>query len=135
MCIRDRYSTVTSQLALDQAKESRERAKLGTRLSSLDGVPISWKDLFDIKGYPCEAGSELLAGRYADKNCEVYKFAEAQGLICLGKTHMSELAFSGLGLNPIREKHHHALTIRNVFLVDHRQVQLPLFPLAWLQLA
>jgi len=97
------YSTVTSQLALDQAKESRERAKLGRRLSSLDGVPVSWKDLFDIKGYPCEAGSELLVGRHADKNCEVYNFAESQGLICLGKTHMSELAFSGLGLNPIRE--------------------------------
>ena len=97
------YSTVTSQLALEQAKDARKRALSGRRLSSLDGVPISWKDLFDIKGYPCEAGSELLAGRLANQNCEVYDLAEAQGLICLGKTHMSELAFSGLGLNPIRE--------------------------------
>ena len=97
------YSTVTSQLALEQAKDARKRALSGRRLSSLDGVPISWKDLFDIKGYPCEAGSELLAGRLANQNCEVYNLAEAQGLICLGKTHMSELAFSGLGLNPVRE--------------------------------
>ena len=97
------YSTVTSQLALEQAKASKGRANSGRRLSSLDGVPISWKDLFDIKGYPCEAGSELLAGRLANQNCEVYNLAEAQGLICLGKTHMSELAFSGLGLNPVRE--------------------------------
>ena len=97
------YSTVTFQLALEQAKDSKIRAKLGRRLSSLDGVPISWKDLFDIKGYPCEAGSELLTGRLANKNAKVYKFAEAHGLICLGKTHMSELAFSGLGLNPVRE--------------------------------
>ena len=97
------YSTVTSQLALEQAKDAKKRAILGRRLSSLDGVPISWKDLFDIKGYPCEAGSELLAGRLANQNCEVYNLAEAQGLICLGKTHMSELAFSGLGLNPVRE--------------------------------
>ena len=97
------YNTVTSQLALEQAKDARKRALLGRRLSSLDGVPISWKDLFDIKGYPCEAGSELLAGRLANQNCEVYNLAEAQGLICLGKTHMSELAFSGLGLNPVRE--------------------------------
>ena len=81
----------------------RKRAISGRRLSALDGVPISWKDLFDIKGYPCEAGSELLAGRLANQNCEVYNLAEAQGLICLGKTHMSELAFSGLGLNPVRE--------------------------------
>ena len=97
------YSTVTSQLALEQAKDAKKRAILGRRLSALDGVPISWKDLFDIEGYPCEAGSELLAGRLANQNCEVYKLAEAQGLICLGKTHMSELAFSGLGLNPVRE--------------------------------
>ena len=97
------YNTVTSQLALEQAKDARKRALSGRRLSSLDGVPISWKDLFDIKGYPCEAGSELLAGRLANQNCEVYNLAEAQGLICLGKTHMSELAFSGLGLNPVRE--------------------------------
>jgi aspartyl-tRNA(Asn)/glutamyl-tRNA(Gln) amidotransferase subunit A len=97
------YSTVTSQLALEQAKDSKKRAISGRRLSSLDGVPISWKDLFDIEGYPCEAGSELLAGRLANQNCEVYNFAESQGLICLGKTHMSELAFSGLGLNPVRE--------------------------------
>ena len=97
------YSTVTSQLALEQAKDAKKRAISGRRLSSLDGVPISWKDLFDIKGYPCEAGSELLAGRLANQNCEVYDLAEAQGLICIGKTHMSELAFSGLGLNPVRE--------------------------------
>ena len=97
------YSTVTSQLALEQAKGSKTRAKLGRRLSSLDGVPISWKDLFDITGYPCEAGSDLLGGRLANKNAKVYNFAEAHGLICLGKTHMSELAFSGLGLNPVKE--------------------------------
>ena len=97
------YSTVTFKLALEQAKDSKKRADVGRRLSSLDGVPISWKDLFDISGYPCEAGSELLAGRLAIRNAKVYNFAEAHGLICLGKTHMSELAFSGLGLNPSRE--------------------------------
>ena len=97
------YSTVTYHLALEQAKASKKRSDIGRRLSSLDGVPISWKDLFDINGYPCEAGSELLAGRMANKNSTVYNIAEAHGLICLGKTHMSELAFSGLGLNPIRE--------------------------------
>ena len=97
------FTTVTSKLALDQAKDSKIRADLGRRLSSLDGVPISWKDLFDIKGFHCEAGSDLLAGRLANKNSKVYNFAEAHGLICLGKTHMSELAFSGLGLNPSKE--------------------------------
>ena len=97
------YSTITPDLAIEQAIDAKRRAKLGRRLSSLDGVPISWKDLYDIKGYPCEAGTGLLAGRIANKNSKVYKIAEAHGLICLGKTHMSELAFSGLGLNPVTE--------------------------------
>ena len=35
------YSTVTYQLALEQAKASKKRADIGRRLSSLDGVPIS----------------------------------------------------------------------------------------------
>ena len=97
------YSTITPELAKEQAIDAKRRAEVGRRLSSLDGVPISWKDLYDIKGYPCEAGTDLLAGRIANKNSKVYEFAEAHGLICLGKTHMSELAFSGLGLNPIKE--------------------------------
>jgi aspartyl-tRNA(Asn)/glutamyl-tRNA(Gln) amidotransferase subunit A len=67
----------------------------------LDGVPISWKDLFDSAGVATEAGSALLAGRVPDRDAEVLARATHQGLVCLGKTHMSELAFSGLGLNPV----------------------------------
>jgi aspartyl-tRNA(Asn)/glutamyl-tRNA(Gln) amidotransferase subunit A len=64
-------------------------------------VPISWKDLFDTAGVATEAGSKLLAGRIPDTDAEVQQNATHQGLICLGKTHMTELAFSGLGLNPV----------------------------------
>jgi aspartyl-tRNA(Asn)/glutamyl-tRNA(Gln) amidotransferase subunit A len=42
-----------------------------------------------------------LAGRTPARDAEVLSRATAQGLVCLGKTHMSELAFSGLGLNPV----------------------------------
>jgi aspartyl-tRNA(Asn)/glutamyl-tRNA(Gln) amidotransferase subunit A len=77
------------------------RAKMGLRRGLLDGVPISWKDLFDSAGVATEAGSALLAGRVPDRDAEVLARATHQGLVCLGKTHMSELAFSGLGLNPV----------------------------------
>ena len=60
------YSTITPELAKEQAIDAKRRANLGRRLSSLDGVPISWKDLYDIKGLPCEAGSGLLVGRIAN---------------------------------------------------------------------
>ena len=67
----------------------------------MDGVPISWKDLFDTAGVATEAGSALLKGRVPVRDAASLQTATLQGLVCLGKTHMSELAFSGLGLNPV----------------------------------
>lgn len=97
------YARTTHARALDEAKAATVRAIAGTRVGPLDGVPISWKDLFDTAGTGTEAGSAFLKDRVPDKDAEVLKNATHAGLICLGKTHMSELAFSGLGLNPITE--------------------------------
>jgi aspartyl-tRNA(Asn)/glutamyl-tRNA(Gln) amidotransferase subunit A len=77
------------------------RAKAGLRRGLLDGVPVSWKDLFDTAGIATEAGSALLKHRTPARDAAVLETATLQGLVCLGKTHMSELAFSGLGLNPV----------------------------------
>ncbi|KIN75273.1 Amidase [Sulfitobacter noctilucae] len=99
--LRDRiYARVTGDRALAEAAAAAERAASGHRLSPLDGVPISWKDLFDTAGIGTEAGSKLLEGRVPDRDAVVLANATAAGLVCLGKTHMSELAFSGLGYNP-----------------------------------
>lgn len=94
------YARLTEERALAEARAASERAKAGQRLSVLDGVPISWKDLFDTAGDGTEAGSKLLAGRVPGRDAAVVQNATAAGLVCLGKTHMSELAFSGLGHNP-----------------------------------
>ena len=94
------YTIVTHERALREATAAAERAKLRQRKSSLDGVPVSWKDLFDSVDVATEAGSLLLKDRVPDADCEVMRTATALGLVCLGKTHMSELAFSGLGHNP-----------------------------------
>ncbi|MCC1491413.1 amidase [Cognatishimia sp. F0-27] len=95
------YARVTADRALAEAEAAARRAKDGKRLSLLDGVPVSWKDLFDTAGVATEAGSALLEGRMPERDAPVLANATALGLVCLGKTHMSELAFSGLGLNPI----------------------------------
>ena len=101
---RDRiYARVTADRAMAEAQAATERAASGHRLSLLDGVPISWKDLFDTAGVATEAGSALLRDRVPDRDALVLRNATANGLVCLGKTHMSELAFSGLGLNPVTE--------------------------------
>ncbi|MGB0659585.1 MAG: amidase [Mangrovicoccus sp.] len=97
------YARTTDLRAFAEARAARSRAQSGHRLGLLDGVPLSWKDLFDSHGVATEAGSDLLAGRVPDRDARVMRVASAQGAVCLGKTHMSELAFSGLGVNPVKE--------------------------------
>lgn len=100
--LRDRiYARLTPDRALAEAAAAKTRAELGLRVHPLDGVPISWKDLYDTAGTVTEAGSALLAGRIPARDAEVLRTATQNGLVCLGKTHLSELAFSGLGLNPV----------------------------------
>ena len=95
------YARLTPERARAEALSARDRATSGTRRSALDGVPVSWKDLFDSAGVATEAGSALLKDRVPQEDAPVLAQGSASGLVCLGKTHMSELAFSGLGLNPV----------------------------------
>lgn len=95
------YARTTPARARGEAVAAAARAKAGMRRGVLDGVPISWKDNFDTAGTLTEAGSALLKNRMPTKDAQVLVNATLGGLVCLGKTHMSELAFSGLGLNPI----------------------------------
>lgn len=95
------YARATEARARGEAMGAASRAKAGMRKGPLDGVPVSWKDLFDTAGDVTEAGSALLRGRRPARDAAVLETATLGGLVCLGKTHMSELAFSGLGLNPV----------------------------------
>jgi aspartyl-tRNA(Asn)/glutamyl-tRNA(Gln) amidotransferase subunit A len=95
------YARTTPDRARAEADAAGERARAGVRRGPLDGVPVSWKDLFDSAGVETEAGSALLKGRVPARDAEVLARASRAGLVCLGKTHLSELAFSGLGVNPV----------------------------------
>jgi aspartyl-tRNA(Asn)/glutamyl-tRNA(Gln) amidotransferase subunit A len=97
----DIYARTTPGRARSEAEAARDRARNGLSNSPLDGVPISWKDLFDTAGVATESGSALLKGRVPEADAEVLANATHAGLVCLGKTHQTELAFSGLGLNPV----------------------------------
>lgn len=97
------YTVVTHDRAREEAKAASARAANGQRLGPLDGVPVSWKDLVDSAGIVTQAGTRLMDGRVPDADAEVLRNATAQGLVCLGKTHLSEIAFSGLGYNPMME--------------------------------
>ncbi len=70
-------------------------------LGSLLGLPISVKDLFDVAGEPTPAGSKVLKNAPpATKDAAVIKRLRAAGAILVGRTNMTEFAFSGLGINP-----------------------------------
>ncbi|MEM7214660.1 MAG: amidase family protein [Pseudomonadota bacterium] len=94
------FARLTGERARSEAEGAAARQKSDSLKSPLDGVPISWKDLFDTRNVATESGSKLLKGRVPEKDCVPLKFATDAGLVCVGKTHLSELAFSGLGINP-----------------------------------
>jgi len=95
------YARTTPERARVEAKAAHTRLAKGRPAGPLDGVPISWKDLYDVAGYGCEGGTRLLAGRMAEADASVVARGTAAGTVCLGKTHTTELAFFGLGPNPM----------------------------------
>ena len=77
----------------------RER-KAGSPRSRFAGIPVSIKDLFDIHGEITTAGSTLLRNAPpAQRDAPAVARLIAAGLVPIGRTNMTEFAFSGLGLN------------------------------------
>lgn len=88
-----------SALALARASDTLRAA--GIVRSAVEGLPISIKDLFDIEGETTMAGSVAREGEpAADANAEVVQRLVAAGAVIIGRTNMTEFAYSGLGINP-----------------------------------
>jgi aspartyl-tRNA(Asn)/glutamyl-tRNA(Gln) amidotransferase subunit A len=95
------FITVTAERARAEAKEAEARYRSSTPLSPLDGVPIAWKDIFDVAGTRTTAGSKLFADSAVKQaDMPVVANVKAAGMVTVGKLNMTELAYSGLGLNP-----------------------------------
>ncbi|WP_137130871.1 amidase [Rhizobium sp. FY34] len=89
------------QRALKLAEASDAVRAAGHCRSPLEGVPISVKDLFDLRGETTLAGSVALKGKPpAHKDAPVIQRLIAAGAVITGTTNMSEFAFSGIGINP-----------------------------------
>jgi aspartyl-tRNA(Asn)/glutamyl-tRNA(Gln) amidotransferase subunit A len=85
--------------AMADAMDMLRRA--GRAPSRYAGIPIGLKDLFDIAGEPTPAGSRALANAPpAVGNAPVVQRMLAAGFVSVGRTNMTEFAFSGLGINP-----------------------------------
>lgn len=87
-----------ARLAADAADARREA---GLSLGPLDGRIVSIKDLLDVRGETTMAGSVILKGRpAAAADAPVVARLRRAGAVIVGKTNMSEFAFSGIGINP-----------------------------------
>lgn len=80
-----------------------DRARVDGRVVSvLAGVPITLKDLFNVRGQRTFAGSKVLRedAPIEQEDAELVGYLRAAGALFLGRVNMSEFAFSGMGLNP-----------------------------------
>ncbi len=101
------FLLVDTEGARAAADASDLRRRNGRPLSPLDGAPVSIKDVFDVAGQITTGGSQLLAkAPAAVRDAPVTARLRAHGIVLVGRTHMSEFAFTGLGLNP-----HHPVVV------------------------
>jgi aspartyl-tRNA(Asn)/glutamyl-tRNA(Gln) amidotransferase subunit A len=74
--------------------------KVNAAPSPFAGIPVSIKDLFDIKGQVSRAGSRALDAAPAVNDALVVARLRRAGFVVIGRTNMTEFAYSGLGINP-----------------------------------
>jgi aspartyl-tRNA(Asn)/glutamyl-tRNA(Gln) amidotransferase subunit A len=95
------FIALSEKRARDEAAAAAARYRAGRPLGPLDGVPVAWKDLFDMAGMTTTAGSAVYRqAKPADADAPAVRRLAEAGMVALGKTNLSEFAYSGLGLNP-----------------------------------
>lgn len=95
------FTRIYAERAREMARASDTLRKAGIVRSPLEGVPVSIKDLFDVAGETTWAGSVALDDAPpAAASSPVVERLVAAGAVLVGRTNMTEFAFSGLGLNP-----------------------------------
>jgi aspartyl-tRNA(Asn)/glutamyl-tRNA(Gln) amidotransferase subunit A len=83
-------------IARDQALAAARAAELeiaaGSYRGPLHGIPVAYKDIYDVAGMPTTAASKVMAGYLADEDCTVAARLRQAGAICLGKLNTHEFA-------------------------------------------
>jgi Asp-tRNA(Asn)/Glu-tRNA(Gln) amidotransferase A subunit family amidase len=88
-------------LHIDAGEARRQAADPAKAAQPLAGLAVSIKDLFDVAGQTTPAGSTVLANAPAAvHDCPAVARLKAAGAALIGRTNMSEFAFSGVGINP-----------------------------------
>jgi aspartyl-tRNA(Asn)/glutamyl-tRNA(Gln) amidotransferase subunit A len=92
---------VDAEAAIEAAEAMDRLREVKAAPSPYAGIPVSIKDLFDIKGQVTRAGSRALEDSApADADAPVVARLRRAGFIVIGRTNMTEFAYSGIGINP-----------------------------------
>lgn len=95
------FTCLYADAARAAARHADAARKAGVELGALAGLPVSIKDLYDIAGETTMAGSVACAGEPpAAHDAVAVARLRAHGAAIVGKTNMTEFAFSGVGINP-----------------------------------
>jgi aspartyl-tRNA(Asn)/glutamyl-tRNA(Gln) amidotransferase subunit A len=92
---------VDKAAAIEAADAMDHLRKANAAPSPFAGIPVSIKDLFDIKGQVTRAGSRALEDSApAEADAPVVARLRRAGFVVIGRTNMTEFAYSGIGINP-----------------------------------
>src|SRR5438552_14307991 len=92
---------VDAEAAIEAAEAMDRLREVKAAPSPFAGIPISIKDLFDIKGQVTRAGSRALDDSApAETDATVVARLRRAGFVVIGRTNMTEFAYSGIGINP-----------------------------------
>jgi aspartyl-tRNA(Asn)/glutamyl-tRNA(Gln) amidotransferase subunit A len=95
------FMHVDVEAAIEAAKAMDRLREVRAAPSRFAGIPISIKDLFDIRGQVTRAGSRALDDSPpAEADAPVVSRLRRAGFILIGRTNMTEFAYSGIGINP-----------------------------------
>src|SRR5438105_8805273 len=87
------FIRVTADEAREQAREADREMAAGHDRGPLHGVPISIKDVLDIRGIPTTAASRVREGHVADRDATAIAHLRQAGAVFIGKTNLHEFAF------------------------------------------
>ena len=91
----DKEAAIEAAVAMDHLRKAQAAP------SPFAGIPVSVKDLFDIGGQVTRAGSRALEDSApAEADAPVVARLRRAGFVVIGRTNMTEFAYSGIGINP-----------------------------------
>jgi len=92
---------VDAEAAIEAAEAMDRLREIKAAPSRYAGIPVSIKDLFDIRGQVTRAGSRALEDSApAEADATVVARLRRAGFVVIGRTNMTEFAYSGIGINP-----------------------------------